>query len=64
MATDTPKSYDAERELRIRNMPENLLTEINNIGDHIGVKGHTWLKPELLKIIASYPPHYRKKMDK
>lgn len=54
------KYQEKAPELRIQGVSEKSRLEANNIAKHLGVSISTFLRPEISKIIASYPEHMRK----
>jgi hypothetical protein len=46
-------------ELRARGASPKLVSEINNIAGHLGLKTASFLKQELRKVANTYPPHMK-----
>lgn len=56
--------YNGPNEIRIRGVRQDIITQLRNISDHLGVTVNDMLKPKLREIIDSYPEHYKKPFNK
>jgi hypothetical protein len=54
------KYQEKAPELRIQGVSDKTRLEVINIAKHLGVTISTLLRPEISKIIASYPDHMKK----
>ena len=58
------RKNNRDKEIRIFNMPKNTMDILNNIKKNSGLTAGAILKPELIKIINSYPEELKRTPSK